>query len=734
VNSAALLILSALAFAAGGDLRLPLRVVGDPALPVSAGIPLPRGSLGAGDPVRARAAGSLLPAQSRPLAAWDDGSTKWLLVDVDPAGKKELLLEAGEAPADPRAALAVAGADGVTLQTGAASLLIPGEGALFPLGLRSRAPEFAARLDLEATIDGREPAGSAGEVERVAIEDEGPVRVSASAAGALAEGSGARVRLRVEAWAGRGAFRIALQVVAADRAVRLDALRLVLAPSAAGASRVRFAFPGPAGGGALDENEWVLEQGTDAFALREGTRARQTGRRAPGWAALTVGDASASLAIERFAELGPGSLRASRGGRLAVDLAPSGFELRARSALRRDLVVAIAPADAARAGPSARLPAADGWPALSASPTRVADSGAVGPLTAAPDPALGGWERLAGRVLDAHVAERERARAFGPRDFGDWPLGAGAFGNLEFDGGLGFLLGWLRTGDRRWLDEARASLRHWRDVDVAWSDAGPGLPKMHGPDHGDRLDCGHVWLEGALLDGLVSGDPWALEAAESVHEGLLGEIAADPATASIERGLGWTLFSICGGRTLAESPRFARRDADVRRALVDSLVRAEGGRGYLVLRPDEGESRRRTARANPWVTLGITLEGACRAYEIEPRADLRGAIERLASTIGREAFDEKKGTICGGLFFDLDAPGARPRRSRPVTPDAAIFAARGLAHAAVAIGNASWLARARDVASRAVGATGDALARFSGRERTRLLVAGPALLRHLRGP
>ncbi|MBI1853931.1 MAG: hypothetical protein HYR85_26640 [Planctomycetes bacterium] len=728
---------------ASGGVRVPVRVVGDPALPVTGGVPMPRGRLRDGEPLRARtAAGRGIPIQSRTLSTWPDGSVRWLLVDVDPYGQRELVLESGAGPDEEHATARVAPFDdGLHLETGTASCVVSNADALLPMRIRlgdSKDVAIAA-LDLRASIDGREASAGGGEIERLAIDERGPVRVAASSWGRLAsrDGGGVRVRNRVEAWAGRAILRMTIQLVAEDLPLRLDFVRVEMTPAKADDARVRFAIPGPAGGGAIgDVGEWLLEQAApEPFTLREGSRLRQSGRRASGWVAIVAGDVAASLAIERFAELGPATICAERGRGVSVDLAPPGYELRAHSALRRDLVLALGPASAAASGPSARLPDADGWPVLAASPEWVADSGAAGPLTASPDRSLAGYERLATRLLDAHVLERTKRRAFGPRDFGDWPMGADRFGNLEFDTGLGLVLGWLRTGDRRWIDEARASMRHWRDVDVEWNGDRPGLPRMHGVDHGDHVECGHVWIEGTMLEGLVTGDPWALEAAGAVREAILGDLAVDSRTLALERGLGWSLLSVCAGETLAPSADLATRHAEVRRSLVDAILRAEAGRGFLCVRADagDGESPRRFARVNPWVTLGITLEALSRACEIEPRDDVRAAIRRCAATIGGAAFEPKKGTVVGGLFFDVLDPTAPPRRTPPVSPDAAIFAARGLAHAAAVTGNASGLELARAVATRAVDGALESVTRFSGRERTRVLVAAPALLHFVRG-
>ncbi len=53
------------------------------AWPSSGGVPFPRGTLRPETPLRLRTAdGAELPVQTRPLARWDDGSIKWLLVDT----------------------------------------------------------------------------------------------------------------------------------------------------------------------------------------------------------------------------------------------------------------------------------------------------------------------------------------------------------------------------------------------------------------------------------------------------------------------------------------------------------------------------------------------------------------------------------------------------------------------------------------------------------------------------
>jgi PcRGLX-like protein C-terminal alpha/alpha toroid domain/PcRGLX-like N-terminal RIFT barrel domain/PcRGLX-like protein central beta sandwich domain len=80
---------------------VPLRIdgVGDPAVsvPVTGGIPFPRGALDKAEHARVLSRGSEIPAQIEATALWPDGSVKWILVDlvVSPKAAGELELEYG---------------------------------------------------------------------------------------------------------------------------------------------------------------------------------------------------------------------------------------------------------------------------------------------------------------------------------------------------------------------------------------------------------------------------------------------------------------------------------------------------------------------------------------------------------------------------------------------------------------------------------------------------------------
>jgi len=102
VGIAFLTVFAAAAAAAAG--RVPLRVdappggEGGPAIPVTGGVPFPKGALQSVENVRVLdSAGSELPLQVTRLAVWPDGSVKWALIDtvLVPADGKALTLEYG---------------------------------------------------------------------------------------------------------------------------------------------------------------------------------------------------------------------------------------------------------------------------------------------------------------------------------------------------------------------------------------------------------------------------------------------------------------------------------------------------------------------------------------------------------------------------------------------------------------------------------------------------------------
>ena len=98
----------------------------------------------------------------------------------------------------------------------------------------------------------------------------------------------------------------------------------------------------------------------------------------------------------------------------------------------------------------------------------VRSTGAAGDLTAADPKKFLGYDALIDEFLEFHLRDREKQRAYGLMNYGDWYWASNdMWGNLEYDMPRCFFAQYFRSGDRRYFDRAEQAARHYIDVDVA---------------------------------------------------------------------------------------------------------------------------------------------------------------------------------------------------------------------------------------------------------------------------
>jgi len=195
-------------------------------LPVTAGIPFPRGNLASADHVRLICDNTEVPVQIKPTATWLDGSIKWVLIsflaDIPANEETVYSLEFGRnvRRKQNKTALSVdRGQNGVRINTGPISFLIDRHGEIADLRRESeKGITEGTRLIVEGGTCGtviRSPDGTAyrtamGEAE-VTVEEAGPVRALIKTVCTSADGNGKRsfrIEKRIEAYAGSAFLRI----------------------------------------------------------------------------------------------------------------------------------------------------------------------------------------------------------------------------------------------------------------------------------------------------------------------------------------------------------------------------------------------------------------------------------------------------------------------------------------------------------------------------------------------
>ena len=200
------------------------------------GLPWPRGRHAPGTAFALRtAAGADVPVQSWPLATWPDGSLKWtahaLPAGAVPAAEFEL---AAGAPAAPAQVIAVRDdAEAVEIDTGAIRARVAKAGrVLIPAVQRDGRDVLRnGRLVLlrqESPEIGPEPELFAGAIDRIALEQGGPVRAVVKIEGRHAVAGGGRPWLpfvvRLYFYAGGDAIRV-IHTIVHDGDERRDFIR-----------------------------------------------------------------------------------------------------------------------------------------------------------------------------------------------------------------------------------------------------------------------------------------------------------------------------------------------------------------------------------------------------------------------------------------------------------------------------------------------------------------------------
>ncbi len=156
-----------------------------------------------------------------------------------------------------------------------------------------------------------------------------------------------------------------------------------------------------------------------------------------------------------------------------------------------------------------------------------------------------------------------RPEALGMFHFGDAPdagytnqgrgQGHSVWVNNEYDRPHACALYYALTGQRRVLDSALVSARHWLDVDFCHYDPDPlidGGLKIHTRYHvTGGVTPSHEWTEGFLDYYFLTGRTEALNAARSVAENILRHLERPtmqtPGATSVREG-GWALRALVG--------------------------------------------------------------------------------------------------------------------------------------------------------------------------------------------
>jgi hypothetical protein len=226
--------------------------------------------------------------------------------------------------------------------------------------------------------------------------------------------------------------------------------------------------------------------------------------------------------------------------------------------------------------------------------------------------------------------------------------------NNEYDFTHHLALHYARTGERRFLDYAFASARHWRDVDIAHVSDHPllrGGHLVHSARHvTGGVGVSHQWVEGLFDAWHLFGDEDARTAALGIGENILRHMARpenrDPGRSST-RDMGWALRAMLALHRETNDPRYL----EASRPIVDLFKRWHTDFPGL-LSPYTDHSQVRVVFMN-----SLTLVSLARYHRRFPDEALRRLILAETDELIRNARNRN------GLFFYKELPSLRRQTS-----------------------------------------------------------------------
>ncbi len=562
--------------------------------PVTVSIPFAQGRLT--DPRRLviRDGDATLSAQRRVLATWPDQSIKWLLVHFQPDlpgnADKTLRFEITNSPSDiapPTAVQVTETPDGIAVDTGPLSFLVPNTGFL---------PIRDVRLDgvllwegtpfkgFTVRCNGQEADSLSGAV-ALEVEEAGPLRAVILVKGKhrRPDGSGfLDLRGRITAYAGKPYVEVEHQFIHAEeeRELALQAIELAFALQTNGAPRLAL------GEGyyrtMIWESDDVLEMTLDAETiLYQANEHYVDSFYGDFWVDWRDDAAGLTLSIHQAHQNFPKKLHVAREG-IVCSLYPAGMPpaplwqgmAKTHRVLLHFHSVETSLQECSVRSLQFQLP---DRPALSRAWLR------------ANNPWLEDFfpERIPDRLITfLNRMHDGRPSALGMFHFGDAPdasythqgrgRGHTVWVNNEYDRPHACALYYGLTGQRRVLDSALVAARHWLDVDLCHHSPDPlinGGLKIHTRYHvTGGVTPSHQWTEGLLDYYFLTGRTEALEAARSVAENIVRHMTrpemSTPGATSVREG-GWALRALVGmwigtgeERWRAEARRLAKMYLD----------------------------------------------------------------------------------------------------------------------------------------------------------------------------
>ncbi len=555
-----------------------------PAEPVTVSIPFARGVLADDRHISIRDGETVLPLQRRVLATWEDGSVKWLLVHFQPdlPGNCDKTLsfsiEEGLTEATPDVSVTVTEMTrGIQIDTGPLSLLVPRKDFLPVCSIMlngqpwcddSPFDGFSIKCSSQKLNTVWSPTtkkmreSNACEPMQLTIEEAGPLRAVSIVTGKHRRANGRgylELQGRITAYAGKSYIEVEHQFIHTEEEAKLslEEIALKFRPNVTGQ-------PHTALGQGYYRTSIRQDTGPLEMALTTETMLYQSNEHfvdsfyGDFWVDWRDGKAGLTLSIYQAHQNFP-KKRCVDGKGIDCWLYPSDVKpalLLQGMAKTHRIQLHFHTWDLPLEECSIRslqfqLPDRPSLPR-----TWFRDNN---PYREAFFP-----EKLPGRLITAFNKLHDgRPKALGMLHFGDAPdsgytdqgrgRGHTVWVNNEYDRPHSCALFYGLTGQRRVLDSALVSARHWLDVDLCHYSADllkHGGLKIHTRDHvTGGVTPSHEWTEGFLDYYFHTGRQEALDAARSVAENIMRHMARPnmqrPGASSVREG-GWALRAMVG--------------------------------------------------------------------------------------------------------------------------------------------------------------------------------------------
>lgn len=493
--------------------------------PVSFGLPFPRGGrFPRGRFLLLDSCGRSHPTQSVVLRPWNDGSPQWVLFDalLPPlaAGTTVFELAVAEGGAQEeggsRVSIAESG-DHIELSNGSLCVEAAREGSSLLRRLDFQGRRVSSGPGVELELLDRSGRSRLGRVDSARVETRGPVRSTVEVTGSFPSSQGCRFKLRASVFAETGLIRLDVSIHNPNRARHLgglwdlgdrgsllfQGLTLRVPFEAAGACRLRWRseqgglvreVPGELGRLEIRQassggRNWNSRNHVDRLGLVpldfRGYRVAhphgvESGLRASPTVSIATERFALGAAVPLFWQCFPQSIEVES-EQLLFWLFPRQGEGRheLQGGERRTQTLWLFAGDRST-DPLEELTWAHHPAAVRATPGWYAKSGAIPRLNEAHESRQEPLGVVLEGALDSGTglaARREVIDEYGWRNFGEvWadhegehyqgPAPVISHYNNQYDQVQGFLLQYLRTGDRRWRELYEPLARHVADIDI----------------------------------------------------------------------------------------------------------------------------------------------------------------------------------------------------------------------------------------------------------------------------